>query len=178
MANISTYPIGTPAAKDLLAGTQLYTDDNGKVQNLTRNFSVANVAAFANSYSLGYTVYTAELSNFGLGTVAPVATIMQNTTGGNIVWTRTSLGKYVGTFANGFTTGKTFCMSQSQIVSNPSIGANGVNGVQDTNEWPGQQIVNVTSVNTVQVDHFVLAQSGAATKSDNIKIFLEIRIYS
>ena len=97
MANISTYPIGTPAAKDLLAGTQLYTDDNGKVQNLTRNFSVANVAAFANSYSLGYTVYTASITQ--AGAAAPVATVLQNTTGGTIVWTRNSTGRYVATIS-------------------------------------------------------------------------------
>ena len=41
MANISTYPIGTPAASDLLAGTELYTDSTGKQENLTRNFTVA-----------------------------------------------------------------------------------------------------------------------------------------
>jgi hypothetical protein len=175
MAIIYSYPQGTPTLGDNVVGTQV---DPVTEENKTVQFTVGQIAAFANSYSLGYTVYTVELSNFGLGTVAPVATVMQNTTGGSIVWTRTSLGKYVGTLANAFTTNKTFCMSQSQIVSNPSIGANGVNGVQDTNEWPGQQIVNVSSVNTIQIDHFVLAQSGAATKSDNIKIFLEIRIYA
>ena len=175
MAIIYSYPQGTPTLGDNVVGTQV---DPVTEENKTVQFTVGQIAAFANSYSLGYTVYTVELSNFGLGTVAPVATVMQNTTGGSIVWTRTSLGKYVGTLANAFTTNKTFCMSQSQIVSNPSIGANGVDGVQDTNEWPGQQIVNVTSVNTIQIDHFVLAQSGAATKSDNMKIFLEIKVYS
>ena len=175
MAIIYSYPQGTPTLGDNVVGTQV---DPVTEENKTVQFTVGQIAAFANSYSLGYTVYTVELSNFGLGTVAPVATVMQNTTGGSIVWTRTSLGKYVGTLANAFTTNKTFALTQSQIVSNPAIGANGVDGVQDTNEWPGQQIVNVTSVNTIQVDHFVLAQSGAATKSDNIKIFLEIRIYA
>ena len=175
MAIIYSYPQGTPTLGDNVVGTQV---DPVTEENKTVQFTVGQIAAFANSYSLGYKVYTVELSNFGLGTVAPVATVMQNTTGGNIVWTRTSIGKYVGTLANAFTTNKTFALTQSQIVSNPAIGANGVNGVQDTNEWPGQQIVNVSSVNTIQIDHFVLAQTGAATKSDNIKIFLEIRIYA
>lgn len=177
MANLTAYGTGTPKASDLLLGTKTATPNTNE-ENITQNFSVSSLAAFVNTYNLGYTVYTVELSNFGLGAVAPVATVMQNTIGGNIVWTRTSLGKYVGTLANAFTTNKTFALTQSQIVSNPAIGANGVNGVQDTNEWPGQQIVNVTSVNTIQIDHFVLAQSGAATKSDNIKIFLEIKVYS
>ena len=106
MANISTYPIGTPSAKDLLAGTQLYTDDNGKVQNLTRNFSVANVAAFANSYSLGYTVYTALITQ--TGTDAPVATVLQNTTSGTFTYARTGGGDYTVTVSGDlFTVNKT-----------------------------------------------------------------------
>jgi len=88
------------------------------------------------------------------------------------------VGVYTGTLLNAFTTGKSWASSQSQIVSNPSIGANGVNGVLDTNEWPGQQIVTFPTVSTVQINHFVLAQSGAATKSDNMKIFLELRVYT
>ena len=177
MASIIEYPIGTATVSDYVLGTEVADPNVAGDTNKTRNFTIASLAAFANTYNLGYTVYTVELSNSGLGTVAPVATVMQNGIG-NIVWTRTSLGKYVGTLTGAFTTNKTFALTQSQIVSNPAIGANGVDGVQDTNEWPGQQIVNVTSVNTVQVDHFVLAQSGAATKSDNMKIFLEIKVYS
>jgi len=177
MATLTAYPTnGTPKASDLLLGTKVPTI-NSDEKPTTNNVTIASVAAFANTYNLGYTVYTVELSNFGLGTVAPVATVFQNSIGA-IVWTRTSLGKYVGTLANAFTANKTFAVTQSQIVSNPAIGANGVNGVQDTNEWPGQQIVTVSSVNTIQIDHFVLAQSGAATKSDNMKIFLEIKVYS
>jgi len=97
MANISTYPIGTPAQGDLIPGTQKYTHPNGKIENLTRNFTVATIAAFANSYSLGYTVYTALITQ--TGTAAPVATVLQNTTGGTIVWTRNSTGRYVATIS-------------------------------------------------------------------------------
>ena len=93
MANISTYPVGTPAQGDLIPGTQKYTDANGKTENLTRNFTVAQLAAFANSYSLGYTVYTALISQ--AGTAAPSAIVLQNTTGGTITWSRTSAGSYV-----------------------------------------------------------------------------------
>ena len=109
MANISTYPIGTPAASDLLAGTELYTDSTGKQENLTRNFTVQSVASFANSYSLGYTVYTALITQ--AGTAAPVATVLQNTTGGTITWTRPSnpgVGRYVATISGAnFTANKT-----------------------------------------------------------------------
>jgi len=60
MANISTYPIGTPAASDLIPGTQLYTDTNGKTQNLTRNFSVSSIATFATE---NYVEVTKTLTN-------------------------------------------------------------------------------------------------------------------
>jgi hypothetical protein len=95
MATIITYPIGTPAAADLMVGTQKVTDVNGKIENLTKNFSVADVAAFANSYSLGYTVYTALISQ--AGTAAPTQTILQNTTGQTLTWARTGAGAYTVT---------------------------------------------------------------------------------
>lgn len=97
MANISTYPIGTPAQGDLIPGTQKYTNSSGKTENLSRNFTVAQLAAFANSYSLGYTVYTAQLTA-GAG-AAPTATILQNTTGLTFTWTRTGTGQFVATVA-------------------------------------------------------------------------------
>ena len=125
-----------------------------------------------------YKVYAAELSNFGGGTVAPTATVFQNTLSAAIVWTRTGIGVYIGALAGAFTASKSHCITQSMIVANPSIGANGVNGVTDTNEWPAQQIVNFISTDRIQLNHFVLAETGAATKSDNIKIFIEIKVYS
>ena len=107
MANISTYPIGTPAQGDLIPGTQKYTNSSGKTENLTRNFTVANIAAFANSYSLGYTVYSALITQ--AGTAVPVATVLQNTTGQTIAWTRPAgVGRYVATISNNaYTANKT-----------------------------------------------------------------------
>ena len=107
MANISTYPIGIPAQGDLIPGTQKYTNSSGKTENLTRNFTVANIAAFANSYSLGYTVYTALITQ--ASTAAPVATVLQNTTGQTIAWTRPAgVGRYVATISNNaYTANKT-----------------------------------------------------------------------
>ena len=101
MANISTYPIGTPAAADLVPGTQLYTDSSGKTRNLTKNFSVSSIAAFANSYSLGYTVYTSLVSQSS--TSAPqIASTLANTTGGDPVWAYVSAGIYTLTFPFSF----------------------------------------------------------------------------
>ena len=103
MAIIYSYPQGTPTLGDNVIGTQVdpITEENKTVQ-----FTVGSISAFANSYSLGYTVYTALLNQ--IGTAAPVATILQNTTGGTIIWTRTITGEYTATIANAlFTLNKT-----------------------------------------------------------------------
>ena len=76
MAIIYSYPQGTPTLSDNVIGSQIdpITEENKTVQ-----FTVGQIAQFANSYSLGYTVYTAQLTA-GAGAV-PTATILQNTTG-------------------------------------------------------------------------------------------------
>jgi hypothetical protein len=103
MAIIYSYPQGTPTLSDNVIGSQIdpITEENKTVQ-----FTVGQIAGFANSYSLGYTVYTALLTQ--AGTAAPVATILQNTTGGTITWTRTGTGAYTATIsAPLFTSNKT-----------------------------------------------------------------------
>jgi hypothetical protein len=56
-------------------------------------------------------VYRALLTQSG--TSAPVATVLENTLGGTVVWTRDSTGVYTGTLASAFTANKTmlFCGS-------------------------------------------------------------------
>ena len=155
MANISTYPIGTPSASDLLAGTELYTDSTGKQENLTRNFTVQSVASFANSYSLGYTVYTAALTA-GAG-AAPTATVLQNTTGLTFTWTRTGTGQFVATVAGTpFVANKFWAM----------VSAKG-------DEFPS---VVRTGNNTARVDNITC--STAAAIDGITEGFIEIRIYS
>ena len=92
MATLTAYPVNnTPKASDLLLGTKVPTI-NSDEQPVTSNVTIASVASFANSYNLGYTVYTALLNQ--TGTAAPVPTILQNTTGGTFTWTRQSAGNY------------------------------------------------------------------------------------
>lgn len=55
-----------------------------------------------------YKVYTALLTQNG--TDAPVATVLENTIG-DIVWTYDSVGIYLGTLINAFTSNKTFLTS-------------------------------------------------------------------
>lgn len=52
-----------------------------------------------------YLVYTALLTQ--TGTDAPVATVLQNTLGGPVVWTYNDVGSYVGTLSGAFTVDKT-----------------------------------------------------------------------
>lgn len=65
-----------------------------------------NLSAVASVDSRPYKVYTALLTQSG--TSVPVATVLENTLGGTVVWTRTSNGIYVGTLAGVFTVNKTF----------------------------------------------------------------------
>ena len=106
MATLTAYPTNSaPKASDLLLGTKVATQ-NSDEQPITNNFTIASVASFANSYNLGYTVYTALLTQ--TGTAAPVATILQNTTGGTFTWTRQSAGNYTITASTAlFTVNKT-----------------------------------------------------------------------
>ena len=106
MATLTAYPTNSaPKASDLLLGTKVATP-NSDEKPITNNVTIASVAAFANTYNLGYTVYTALLTQ--AGTAAPVATILQNTTGGTFTWTRQSAGNYTVTASTAlFTVNKT-----------------------------------------------------------------------
>jgi hypothetical protein len=111
MADLTSYPAGTAAQDTLLIGTQVNVPQaDGTKRNLTRNFSISNVASLINTgFDGGYKVYTALLTQAG-NTAAdiPIATIMQNTLGGTIAWTRTGAGAYTATISDAlFTLNKT-----------------------------------------------------------------------
>lgn len=59
----------------------------------------------------GVKVYRAMVTQ--AGTAAPVATVLENTLGGTVVWTRLGPGLYAATLAGAFTVSKTFCQSSS-----------------------------------------------------------------
>lgn len=58
-----------------------------------------------------YKVYTALLSQ--TGTNAPVATVLENTLGGNVVWSYDNVGYYIGTYDGLFIANKTTILMQS-----------------------------------------------------------------
>jgi len=103
MAIIYSYP----ALKDPLASDDLLLiSDMSKTGKPTRTVSVENVTSFVQAQASGYTVYTALLTQSG--SLAPVATILQNTTGRTFVWTRSSAANYTVTASTAlFTVNKT-----------------------------------------------------------------------
>lgn len=107
MATLTAYPTNSaPKASDLLLGTKVATP-NSDEQPITSNMTVASLATLINSGSVaGYKVYTALLTQ--AGATAPVATILQDTTGGTFTWTRQSAGNYTITASSAlFTANKT-----------------------------------------------------------------------
>tara|TARA_R100000988_G_C4006188_1_gene172805 strand:- start:3979 stop:4440 length:462 start_codon:yes stop_codon:yes gene_type:complete len=112
MADISSYPIGTPHKDDLVPGTQIRTDDNNNAVHLTRNFSVSSIAGFANA-AAAYTTYVALITQT---TGAPVATVLQNTTGATFTWAQTGGGTYTITASSPiFTINKTIVFNNSGV---------------------------------------------------------------
>ncbi len=102
MAIISSYPTITPTSSDLVLVVD--TSEDG---NPTKTATINSIGSLINAgFTGGYTVYTALITQ--AGTAAPVATILQNTTGGTFTYARTSGGDYTVTVSgNLFTVNKT-----------------------------------------------------------------------
>lgn len=79
--------------------------------------------------SPGYLVYTALLTQSG--TDAPVATVLQNTLGGTVVWTRNGVGDYTGTLTGAFLAGKTIFPQYAEPSGYSSLVINATNVIQD-----------------------------------------------
>ena len=71
---------------------------------MTRNISALADGTLV-AATTGYKVYTALLTQ--TGTSAPVATVLENTLGGTIVWGRSVTGVYSATLTGAFTNNKT-----------------------------------------------------------------------
>jgi hypothetical protein len=164
MAIINSYPIGVPKTNDLLVGTSM-PSVNTDADPITKNFPISSVIALANE---NHKVYVAELNNMGAGAVAPVATVIKNTIG-DIVWTRTGVGQYVGTLTGAFTEDKTFLSGQGYSVSTL---------VGGTGSWPNAQSLNSNNANTVSVYNYALNLTAGNNLADNVGMFIEIKVYA
>jgi hypothetical protein len=124
------------------------------------------LAALDNLEAAGrpYKIYSALLNETGPND--PVATILENTIG-DIVWTRSSAGDYVGTLAGAFAVNKTAVILQGSYENQPGIG-NYFNVVfGKSNEINPTDVIYVGAGNT------------ADGPSDGVNdLFIEIRVYN
>lgn len=90
----STFVLSAPSRVDLQKGT----------------------ASWVPERQASYKVYTALLTQ--TGTDAPVATVLENTLGGTVVWSYEDVGVYKGTLIGAFTANKTFFPQKSYILLN------------------------------------------------------------
>jgi hypothetical protein len=115
MADISTYPLATPKATDLVLGTQT----NALGTNHTKSFTVGSIADKVPSIQLGYTSLVQLLNQ--TGTNAPVATEVYNNTGQTFTWSYVSQGVYRIT-----STGTPFTVNKTVVFINTGSINNGV----------------------------------------------------
>lgn len=100
-----------------------------------------------------YLKYVALISQ--TGTSAPTATVLENTLGGTVVWTRNDVGDYTGTLASAFTLNKTWCFSANTSFSINPIGRNDSNSVS---------LINLALFPTTEI-------------ADDFEASIEIRVY-
>jgi len=127
MAIANSYPMGTPKSGDLLLGTSVPAIGTNE-KATTKNFGLESIGSLINTgFAGGYTVYTALLTQAGaaVGNI-PVATILQNTTGGTITWSRTAgnaAGEYTATITNSL-----FALNKTMVfINNGSTVSNQAN---------------------------------------------------
>jgi hypothetical protein len=160
MSILQSYPLGNPTAKDYVIGTKIPPADTD-AKPTTNNFSVSSIIALA-SASENHKVYVAELNNLGagaVGTSAPVATVLQNTTGGTFTWSYTNAGRYQIAVS-----GITLPANKVALFMSPSTGDQGLGGV-------------ITTTTQINVEQF---SSGGGGYTDGMAAgtSIEIRIYS
>lgn len=136
-----------------------------KLNPLGGNVGVGNMSGSGDAYAVvdsngyfkrgdsvisGVKKYVATLTLSG--TSDPIATVMENTYGGTVVWTRTGLGSYAGTLTGAFTVGKTVIfvtrVGNSNILS---AGPNTANTVSLSNWTSGGSSIDA-NMNGVSVE--------------------------
>jgi hypothetical protein len=86
-------------------GTATFSSSVTATSHVTTGGTASQFVKGDGSLSAGYKVYTALLSQSG--TSAPTATVLDNTLGGTVVWSRNTVGDYRATLSGAFTNNKT-----------------------------------------------------------------------
>ena len=96
MAKVTIADLDPAGALD---GTELVEIEQGGESKQTTTQDIADLGGAS------YLKYVALLSQ--TGTDAPVATVLENTLGGTVVWTYEDVGSYIGTLSGAFIINKT-----------------------------------------------------------------------
>ena len=121
---------------------------------------VANWTPSTSGGGASYLVYTALLTQSG--TDAPVATVLENTLGGTVVWTRTDVGTYEGTLTGAFS---------SNAIAIPTT------GIDPNVGYPSSYLCYISSDDAIGLETF---SDQYTTSSDGILAglaYIEIRVY-
>jgi hypothetical protein len=152
MTKISEYPIiSNPTEDDILIGTDVNSSD------VTKNFSIGSIVNLVENGGRPYNVYSALLTQQEEN--APVAIILENTLGADIVWTRLSTGFYRATPSESiFLENKTFHFVNS---NNQGVAFEVASLLYDTDDWRIQVV-----------------DSGVVVDSSLQNLPIEIRVYN
>tara|TARA_R100000544_G_scaffold29863_2_gene16182 strand:+ start:2622 stop:3464 length:843 start_codon:yes stop_codon:yes gene_type:complete len=152
-------------AANVGGGAQIFKDKVGETLNLRTLVQGSNVtiAQGVNGITISvadarpYKSYVALLNQTGSN--APVATILENTTGNTIVWTRTGSGLYRGTWGSALP-------DQEKVILNPILG----------NLKNQTVVINIFGATT---SLFSLSTKEEASLADSVllRTGIEIRIY-
>ncbi|QMP84784.1 DUF285 domain-containing protein [Flavobacterium phage vB_FspP_elemoA_8-9A] len=157
MAKIKTYANdNTINANDKLIGTDFNDSDK------TKNYLISELK----NYILNgldtrpYKVYTALLSQ--TGTNAPIATVLENTLGGTVVWSYVDIGTF-----SGITTGKFLNNKTYLYINSASETGNMLDGLAGVSKISEDEINVITVSSGADVSNDILNQAS-----------IEIRVYN
>lgn len=107
------------------SGTSGFSGRSGFSGTGTSGFSGASGAGGGASYL----VYTALLTQSG--TDAPVATVLENTLGGTVVWSYLDIGRYTATLSGAFTSAKTVVLFNYNYIGTENARTSGSSRATD-----------------------------------------------
>ncbi len=145
------------ALTGLARGARVYQTDNGFWYELTNAAAPSDAASWQGIPKK----YVALLTQSG--TDAPVPTVLENSLGGTVVWTRDDIGSYRGTLTDAFPDGRTFGL----ITSNNDSTADSIG-------WSLQAKRTTDSRFYV---HGFTEVAGVMDVSDNIQASLQVLVY-
>lgn len=129
---------------------------------VTGNFNAATKSnTVYKAPRLPYKIYVATLTQTGTG--APVATVLENTLGGTVVWTRNTTGDYTATLSGAFTANKTVIFA----------------GPANDNSGPLPAACYRADANSITLKTLLPDGLGAFTPTDDalVEFSIEFRVY-